>query len=358
MVIVVRHARGGYPVLIEPGLIGRLPELLALHLPGARHAVISDETVDRLYGGAAGTAERLSFPAGERSKTRETWSGLTDRLLAAGFGRDTGIVALGGGVVGDLAGFVAATLARGVPLVQVPTTLLAMVDASIGGKTGVDTPMGKNLVGAFHPPVAVLTDPEVLRTLPERERRAGLAEAIKHALVADAAHLEWLIANADALLAGETGRLTTVIRRSVEIKAAIVGGDEREAGRRAVLNAGHTVAHALEQVSGYAIPHGHAVGLGLIAEAELARRLGVADRALPDAVRRALNAAGLPVIVPAALDADALMAAMATDKKNREGIPRFALLAAPGQPHRDGTEWTVTARPAEIRGALAAIAAE
>ena len=215
---------------------------------------------------------RAHLPAGRASKTREQWARLTDALLEQGFGRDSGIVALGGGVAGDLAGFVAATYMRGLPYVQVPTTLLAMLDASVGGKTGVDTPQGKNLIGAFHPPAAVIADPLVLGTLPERDFRGGMAEAVKHGLIADAAYFAWMERNADALLRRDQAALTRLVRRSVEIKAEVVSGDEREAGRRAILNAGHTVAHALEHATAYALPHGEAVALGLVAECALAER--------------------------------------------------------------------------------------
>jgi 3-dehydroquinate synthase len=195
--IVVAHALGSYPVLVAPGLLGRLEALVAEHLGAARVVLIADAAVYGLLqagrlGRAPWTGSALTFPPGEASKTRERWAGLTDLLLAQGYGRDSGIVALGGGVAGDLAGFVAATYMRGIPYIQVPTSLLAMLDASVGGKTGVDTPEGKNLIGAFHPPVAVLADPRALATLPERDYRGGMAEAVKHGLIADAEYFGWM----------------------------------------------------------------------------------------------------------------------------------------------------------------------
>ncbi|HMH57204.1 MAG TPA: 3-dehydroquinate synthase, partial [Gemmatimonadales bacterium] len=277
--VIVSHAQGSYPVYVEPGAIARLDALVLQHLPGCRVAMLVDETVLPLYrsgrlGPGEWNGETLTFPAGEQSKNRDTWARLTDALLERGFGRDSGVIALGGGVTGDLAGFVAATYMRGVPYLQVPTTLLAMLDASVGGKTGVDTPQGKNLVGAFHPPAAVIADPRTLATLADRDYRAGLAEAVKHGLVADRAYFEWMETNAPALMSRSLDTLTRLIRRSVEIKAEVVSGDEHELGRRAILNAGHTVAHALEQVSDYELPHGEAVALGLVVECELAEQLG------------------------------------------------------------------------------------
>jgi 3-dehydroquinate synthase len=376
-VVTVTHAGGSYPVIIEPGVLERLPELAARHLAGRRTALITDETVGDLYArylagvnpawqsrprtcsdaSPAGWRERFAFAAGEQSKTRETWAALIDRLLAAGFGRGSAIVALGGGVVGDVAGFVAATLGRGIPWMQVPTTLLAMVDASVGGKSGVNTAAGKNLVGAFHPPAAVVADPLTLGTLPEAGFRGGLAEAVKHGLIADAGYLDWLSVHASGIAARDAVLLSELVRRSVEIKARIVSADEREAGERAVLNAGHTVAHALEAVTEWAIPHGDAVALGLVAEAALAERLGAAERGLVETVSGALERFGLPTRLAARLPAGRIVAAMATDKKGDAGGPRFALIAAPGRPHRTGDRWTSAAPEPEIVAALDRIGA-
>jgi 3-dehydroquinate synthase len=296
----------------------------------------------------------LTFPAGERSKTRETWSRLTDELLRLGFGRDSGVVALGGGVAGDLGGFVAATYMRGVPCVQVPTTLLAMVDASVGGKTGVDTAEGKNLIGAFHPPVAVLADPLVLGTLPEQEYRAGLAEAVKHGLIADPDYFAWIEASVDLLAARDPATLEHLVRRSVEIKAEVVGEDERDGGRRAVLNAGHTVAHALERATDFRLPHGEAVGLGLVAEAALATGLGLATPEPGARVAALLERLGLPTRMREPVGEDRILAAMASDKKNRGGGIRFALPRAVGA-MGSGPDWTTEAGEPAIRAALRAI---
>ena len=371
--VTVRHGLGSYPVYVEPGALGRLGPLASAHAGGRQLALVTDSTVGPLlatyrggtgpwHAGASGRAELPAFvvelvvPAGEASKNRAQWSALSDQLLDRGFGRDTALVALGGGVVGDLAGFVAATYLRGIPHLQVPTTLLAMLDASVGGKTGVDTPHGKNLIGAFHPPVAVVADPLVLRTLPEREYRAGLAEAVKHGLIADASYFTWLGASAEAITQRDETTLATLVRRSVEIKAAVVGEDERENGRRAILNAGHTVAHAVEHASGYALAHGEAVALGLVAECRLAETMGIGRPGLAAEVGELLARLGLPVRLERPLPQDRVLAAMAADKKNRAARVRFALARDVGSMF-PGEHWTVAAEELSIASALEGLAA-
>jgi 3-dehydroquinate synthase len=262
-------------------------------------------------------------------------------LLDAGCGRDTTVVALGGGVVGDLAGFVAATFMRGVPVVQCPTSLLAMIDASIGGKTGVDTAAGKNLVGAFHPPAAVLADVETIRTLSPAQRRAGLAEAIKHGVLADAAYFARLDAELPALLDAEPSATLDAVARSVEIKADVVRADEREHGRRKTLNLGHTLGHALEHVSGYALLHGEAVAIGMVLEARIAERLGVAQQGTAQQIRDVLEHAGLPVERPAALSVDAIVDATRLDKKARRGRVEYSLPARIGAMAAADSGWSL-----------------
>ena len=356
--VVVTHALGSYPVYVEPGGLGRLEALVAEHVASARLAMIADEAVFALLqagrlGRGPWADASLTFPPGESSKTREQWARLTDALLAQGFGRDSGIVAFGGGVAGDLAGFVAATYLRGLPYIQVPTSLLAMLDASVGGKTGVDTPAGKNLVGAFHPPTAVLADPRVLATLPERDFRGGMAEAVKHGLIADGDYFAWMERDAEALLRRDETALTRLVRRSVEIKAEVVSGDERETGRRAILNAGHTVAHALEHATAYRLPHGEAVALGLVAECALAEAIGAAPDGVRGRVSALLAGLGLPVRLPEALDPDLILAAMTSDKKNRAARVRFALPQRLGK--MDARSWTREAPEPAIRSALKVI---
>ncbi|HEX9895181.1 MAG TPA: 3-dehydroquinate synthase [Gemmatimonadales bacterium] len=334
------------------GLLAHLPDIAARHVSGRRLVIIADDQVARALTIPLDVPV-LTFPAGEASKTRETWAHLTDQLLQRGFGRDTALVALGGGVTGDLAGFVAATFLRGVPFLQVPTTLLAMLDASVGGKTGVDTPAGKNLVGAFHQPAAVVMDPAVLATVPEADLRAGLAEAVKHAAILDAVHFGWLGGAAGPLLARDLGAIEMLIRRSVAIKVEIVQRDETEKGRRAVLNAGHSVAHALEVATGYRISHGEAVAIGLVVEASLGEELGVTEPGTAAVLAALLQQFHLPTGIPADTSPDALLDAMRADKKNRSGAIRLALLARIGTPAGDETKgWTTAVGEEEIRLAI------
>lgn len=280
-------------------------------------------------------ADVFTFPAGEWNKTRETWAELTDQLLRHEYDRQSAIIGLGGGVAGDLAGFVAATFLRGVPLVQVPTSLLAMVDSAIGGKAGVDTAFGKNLVGAFHQPRVVIADVATLRTLPPVQLAAGLAEVIKHGAIADAAYLDHVVAAVERIHAREASILIETVRRSVEIKASIVGEDEREQDRRAILNFGHTVAHALEIVLGYEMLHGEAVAVGMVAEAAIGEALGVTEPGVGDSVRHALERCRLPLEPPADVDRQAMLDHMKRDKKARAGTVRFALLHTVGSVARD-----------------------
>lgn len=334
-----------YPITIAEGALETIGDAVRRVSSTNRVIVITDKNVAAHYARPVSESIRmhgdrddtivLSIPPGESLKTRETWSAVTDELLGHRLGRDTTIVALGGGVVGDLAGFVAATYMRGIPFVQVPTTLLAMVDASVGGKTGVDTKFGKNLVGAFHQPAAVIIDPLVLRTLEDQELRAGLAEVIKHGVVADARYFEQVGSFVGRLSPRDRmwHELTAIIRRSVEIKASIVARDEREAGLRKVLNFGHTIGHALEALDNYANSHGHAVAIGLVLEAMIAERIGVADHGTADAIRRVIERASLPVMTTLTKPdvADSIIAGTYADKKSRGGRVEYALPARIGE---------------------------
>jgi 3-dehydroquinate synthase len=339
---------GDYRVTIGAGLRHEFAALVASAAPAHRYAVVSDDDVAVHYADALvadlrrhGLVSLHRMRAGETHKTRATWASLTDELLAAGCGRDTTIVALGGGVVGDVAGFVAATFMRGVPVVQCPTSLLAMIDASIGGKTGVDTEAGKNLVGAFHPPSAVLIDVDTLRTLPTAHRRAGLAEAIKHGVLADARYFARVEALVAAVLDGEAAATLELVARSVEIKAEIVRADSREAGLRKTLNFGHTLGHAIEQVSGYALLHGEAVAIGMVLEARLAERIGVAEPGTAREIERVVRVAGLPHGRPRELSATAVLDATRHDKKARGGAVAYALPARIGSMAGAEREWAI-----------------
>jgi 3-dehydroquinate synthase len=267
-------------------------------------------------------------------------------LLAARHGRDSAICAIGGGVTGDVAGFVAATFLRGIPVVQVPTTLLAMVDASVGGKTAVDVPAGKNLVGAFHPPAAVVIDPQVLDTLPLAERRAGFAEMLKAGVVADARWFDDLASHAATWMVDGVvpPALDDAIATAVRIKQEIVADDPTERGRRAVLNFGHTVAHAIEHATHYGVRHGDAVAIGMVIEAAVGERLGVSTGGSAARIRDACRAAGLPVTMPAGIDPTDVIEAMHTDKKARAGAVRCALPVRIGLMARAGERWTIEVR--------------
>ena len=327
----------GYDVIVRHGAMAELAARVAAAAPAAAYAVITPHALHDTLGSRALTslraadlrAELLAFDDRETHKTRETWASLTDRMIALKFGRDACVIAVGGGVTGDVAGFVAATYMRGIPFVQVPTTLLAMIDASVGGKTGVDTPAGKNLVGSFHSPALVIVDPVALRSLPELQLRAGLAEAVKHGAILDAAYFGWIGAHADALLALDAPALEQLIAHSIEIKAQVVSADPLESGRRAILNFGHTVAHALERCAGYAMPHGCAVSVGMCVEAQLGESMGVSRPGSADACATLLSRLGLPV--RAQFAADALLDAMSIDKKARGSKPRFVLLRDIGE---------------------------
>jgi 3-dehydroquinate synthase len=348
-----------YDVVIRAGALADIPSLVARAAPAARYALIAPAPVAGLHARPVLDAMRdaglaidlFEFDDGEAHKTRATWAHLTDALLDAGFGRDCCVIALGGGVTGDLAGFVAATYMRGVPIVQVPTTLLAMIDASVGGKTGVDTAAGKNLVGAFHQPRLVVMDPAVLRTLPDEQLRAGLAEAVKHGAILDADYFAWIEEHAEALRAGDVEALTRLVARSVQIKAEVTAQDPHERGRRAILNFGHTVGHALESVSGFTLLHGFAVALGMLAEAEVGERLQITAAGTRDRLDALLYRCGLPVRQPA-VDMDAVSRALRFDKKARAGELRLPLLEDIGACAGAADSWTHTVPDSVLRTAI------
>lgn len=358
---LVEQRDASYDILVAPGLVHELDKILKQYCPAAAYAIISDSHVAKLYGesiaeqvsGAGCQVELFTFPAGEWNKTRETWAAISDQMLAAHLGRDCAVIALGGGVVNDVGGFVAATYLRGVPLVQVPTSLLAMIDSSIGGKTGVDVPAGKNLLGAFHQPRVVVADPELLGSLSSVQLAAGLAEAVKHGVIADAEYFGFLEGEYAAIFAKHAPALERVVRRSVEIKAAVVAQDEREKGRRAILNFGHTVGHAIEATSKYEVLHGEAVAIGMVYEGRLAESLGIAQAGTATRIRSVLERLHLPVERPDGSPVDDLIAAMRIDKKVRAGEIRFALPHAIGTAHGDDRAgWTVAVDQAAIRQVL------
>ena len=324
-----------YPIEIGPGLLGDRG-LLDARIPGRDLLVVSDATVAPLY------LERLRdslpgrrigecvLPDGERHKTLRTAAVVFDALVARKLNRDATLVALGGGVVGDIGGFAAACYQRGIACVQIPTTLLAQVDSSVGGKTGVNHPGGKNLIGAFHQPAAVIADTDTLATLPDRQLRAGLAEIIKYGCIADPALFAWLENNVHRILARDADALTHAIARSCRIKAAIVARDEREANVRAILNFGHTFGHAIEAATAYErYLHGEAVAIGMLIAADLSLRLGMIEPSVLHRIGALLAAAGLPTAAPR-IGAAAARDLMKMDKKVLAGAVRLVLLPALG----------------------------
>jgi 3-dehydroquinate synthase len=326
-----------YPIYIAPRLIGDA-ELYRRHIVGRQVMVVTNETVAPLYLAPVIAAlggyqvETVILPDGEAYKTLEVLNSIFDALLTHRFDRRCTLLALGGGVVGDMAGFAAACYQRGVSFVQVPTTLLAQVDSSVGGKTGVNHPLGKNMIGAFHQPLCVVADTETLTTLPDRELSAGLAEVIKYGLIDDPEFFTWLEANMDGLRARESAAVAHAVERSCRDKALVVAADEREAGRRALLNLGHTFGHAIETGVGYGEwLHGEAVGAGLCMAADLSCRLGwITDTEL-DRILDLVRRAGLPVAPPKGIGTDRFLELMAVDKKVLDGRLRLVLLKGVGK---------------------------
>lgn len=320
-----------YPIFIGEDLLARR-ELFERHVPARSALIVTNETVAPLHlnsllqGLSSFKTSVLTLQDGERFKTFDTLRTVLDALVEARMNRDGAVIALGGGVVGDIAGFSAACYQRGIAFAQVPTTLLAQVDSSVGGKTGINHPGGKNLIGAFHQPSCVISDIRTLHTLPDRELSAGLAEVIKYGLICDVPFLNWLEQSMEQLLARDATALTQAIRRSCEIKAQIVAGDEREQGQRALLNLGHTFGHALEAATGFSEwLHGEAVGVGMLMAASLSARLGYLDAHAVERVRRLLQRAGLPLAVPR-IGSERAAQLMSLDKKVLAGRVRLVLL--------------------------------
>jgi 3-dehydroquinate synthase len=359
-----------YPVFVETGALAALGDVVHAFAPAHRIGIIADATVAQAHGDAIRASfggmrvDLLTVAPGEQEKTRERWAQLTDALFALEFGRDSTIVAIGGGVVCDLAGFVAATFMRGVPIVQVPTTLLAMVDASVGGKTAVDPPAGKNLVGAFHNPKAVLIDPLMLRTLPASVLRAGLAEMIKHGVIADAAYLEAILHALPeiALRGADSEALPSLVANSVRIKAAVVAEDTREDGLRQILNFGHTIAHAIERLVDYQVSHGEAVAVGMVVEGRIAESIGLAKPGLALAIADSVRRAGLPTSIDglslrpelrSRVSPLAVVRATRGDKKARGGLVRYALPRQVGEMEAAEGAWSVPVLDEVVERALA-----
>lgn len=325
-----------YPILIGQGLLGNRD--LTPYVRGDRALIVTNETVAPLYLDATircfpdKKVDTVILPDGEQYKDWQTLNLIFDALLTNKHTRNTTLVALGGGVVGDMAGFAAASYQRGVPFIQIPTTLLSQVDSSVGGKTGINHPLGKNMIGAFHQPQAVLIDTDTLKTLPPREIPAGLAEVIKYGLIRDLPFLEWLEESIDSLAALEPSALAEAIYRSCACKAEVVAQDEREGGLRAILNLGHTFGHAIETYAGYGCwLHGEAVGTGMLMAADLSARLGLISPEVRQRADALIHRAGLPARPPVGMSSADFLELMAVDKKNIDGALRLVLLEAPGR---------------------------
>ncbi len=338
-IVNVQLGDRAYPIFI--GSHARLQLANLIHdLADVRHvALIADQRVADLHlelalGALGITPTVLTFPPGEQSKSLQRIGQLYDGLAAARIGRRDLIVTLGGGVAGDLGGFAAATWLRGIRLIQMPTTLEAAIDASIGGKTGVNHPAGKNLIGAFHQPVAVVVDTDFLRTLPSRDYVAGLSESIKHAVIRDATFFEWHEQRAAEVVARESAVVEELIARNCEIKAEVVARDEREAGLRMILNYGHTIGHAIEHLVSYELRHGECIGLGMLVENELARARGFLADEVAERVAALIGRLGLPTCLPRALEPGAVAATCQMDKKVRGDVVNFVLVEGLGRPKR------------------------
>lgn len=321
-----------YPIYIGSGLLGRA-ELVTSHIKSKQVVVVTNETVAPLYldtvlNNLQGyTVETVILPDGEQFKTLEIVSRIFDKLLACKFSRNACLIALGGGVIGDMGGFAAACYQRGIPFLQIPTTLLAQVDSSVGGKTGVNHPLGKNMIGAFYQPQCVIADADVLDTLEDRQLAAGLAEVIKYGLIRDATFFNWLESNIDLLLARDKQALAYAIERSCINKAEIVAEDETETGVRATLNLGHTFGHAIETGSGYGkYLHGEAVAIGTCQAADLSRQKGWLHDNDVARIIALFKKTGLPIVPPEEIDSDRFLQLMAVDKKNVDGQIRLILL--------------------------------
>jgi len=326
-----------YPIYIGSGLLAQA-ELLTKHIRAKQVLIVTNETIAPLYLAKLQAAltdyqvETAILPDGEQYKTLQYLEKIFDQLLAKKFSRNATLIALGGGVIGDMGGFAASCYQRGIAFIQIPTTLLAQVDSSVGGKTGVNHPLGKNMIGAFYQPQCVIADADVLDTLDDRQLAAGLAEVIKYGLIRDPGFLEWLEANMPRLLARDKDALAYAIERSCVNKAEVVGEDEFESGVRATLNLGHTFGHAIETGSGYGhYLHGEAVAIGTCFAADLSRRLGWLNDADVNRIVAIFKAANLPVTPPAQMTADQYIDLMAVDKKNVDGKIRVILLEALGK---------------------------
>ncbi|MGI9535298.1 MAG: 3-dehydroquinate synthase [Thermodesulfobacteriota bacterium] len=338
-----------YKIFIGTGLIDKLIEDLERNPIAFSYAIITDSNVSRLYGkGLIKKIQNLSsntllidFPAGEEQKNRDTKTIIENKMLEANFGRDSAVIALGGGVVGDIAGYVAATYTRGIPYIQLPTTLVACVDSSIGGKTAIDTEHGKNLIGAFHQPESVYIDINTLKTLDAKEIREGLAEIIKYGVIADKDLFILLEQRIEEVFEFDENLLSEIINSCCKIKANVVEKDEKESNLRKILNFGHTIGHAIEKLSDFTLSHGNAISIGMVLEGKIAAELKLWDKNDLDKLEILLSRAGLPTKIPFNAKADQLIETMKIDKKSRRGNIEMALPSMIGEMARENGKYSI-----------------
>jgi len=334
-----KKKESSYKIVIGSGLLSQVPKILKNNPLGNDYAIITDSNVKELYGNKLLEglhkenikAELFCFNAGEESKSRNVKEEIEDKIIASGFGRDMGIIALGGGVVGDVAGFVAATLYRGVNLIQIPTTLLAQADSSIGGKAAINHQYGKNLIGMFYNPKSVIVDVETLRSMPKKEFANGLAEVIKHALIMDNELFVLLEDNISRINNLEGEILISIIKKSCKVKKTVVEEDEKEENFRRILNFGHTIGHSLELESDYNLSHGEAVSIGIVVESEISKELGLLDEEEVSRIKVLLKKANLPVVVPKNIGAEKIIYGTRLDKKVIKKVPYYTLLEGVGK---------------------------
>lgn len=358
LICTVKNSTDSYAIEIGSGLLDHQMEYLSSL--ASRFAIITDEKIAAMYGeklhsslvSSGYQAYLFTFPSGEQYKTRATKELLENQLFEQGLGKDTCVIALGGGVVTDIAGYLAATYCRGVPLVMIPTSLLGMVDASIGGKNGVNVPYGKNMIGCIYQPKRVLIDPSVLKSLPKKELSNGIVEMIKHGVIADRAFFEWLESHSEQILALDSALLEKAILDSCRIKKEIIEEDEREEGKRHLLNFGHTVGHALENLTHYSLSHGEAVAIGMLVESRLAMLLGTLDEASCNRIRNILIKYTVPLKLPTRFSIETVMEAMILDKKSKGGKPRFVIIDQIGSSLKCGSNYCMHIEETLIKQAL------
>ena len=337
--IDVKNKESYYKIVIGKGLLNQIPKILKNKPLGNDYAIVTDSNVKELYGNKLLEglhkenieAELFCFKAGEESKTRNVKEEIEDRIIASGFGRDMAVIALGGGVVGDMGGFVAATLYRGVNLIQVPTTLLAQADSGIGGKAAVNHQSGKNLIGMFYNPKIVFADVDTLKSMPKSELGNGLAEVIKHALILDKELFVLLEDNISRIIDLDEDILISILKKSCEVKKTVVEKDEKEENFRRILNFGHTIGHSLELASNYNLTHGEAVSIGIVAESEISKDLGLLDEEIVSRIKALLKKANLPVEVPKGIEAEKIIYGTRLDKKTIKKVPYYTLLEGIGK---------------------------